>query len=77
MAKVIFNQIKDILNLYKSLINNKSKKDEIELYLKTVLNELEFNFDKIYKSKVEVNESIEIPICDNIDNVNKITFGDF
>jgi hypothetical protein len=56
------------LKLYKSLLSNKSKKDGIELYLKTILNDLEVKFEIYYKMKIDDIKNIES---------NNITFGDF
>jgi hypothetical protein len=68
MSKSLISQINDLLKLYKSLLSNKSKKDGIELYLKTILNDLEVKFEIYYKMKIDDIKNIES---------NNITFGDF
>jgi hypothetical protein len=66
MSKSLISQINDLLKLYKSLLSNKSKKDGIELYLKTILNDLEVKFEIYYKMKIDDIKNIES---------NNITFG--
>ena len=53
MSKLIISRIKDILTLFKTLFTIKTNKQQIEAFLENILNQLEVEFDQLYKNKVK------------------------
>ena len=53
MSKLIISRIKDILTLFKTLLTIKTNKQQIEAFLENILNQLEVEFDQLYKNKVK------------------------
>ena len=73
MCKSVILQINDILKLYKQLSCNKHKKQEIEIYLKSILVDLWTKFDDIYRLKLcEIDNTNNKNSSTDISNKNVI-----